>query len=112
MSKIRDIGRFNRRLLAEKLSTTQDAAGGEIETWTPVYETFACIEPLSSNRELRQSQTVTGNAYLVQIRYTPSHEVSKNIRFKYEGQTLILNSKEQVTEGRKRFWSLTLIEQE
>lgn len=112
MIKVRSIGQFNRRLHAEKLSTVQDAGGGEVETWTPVYETFACVEPLSSRRELRQHQTVTGNAYQVQMRFTPSHEVSKDIRFKYEGRILIIDSYEQVTEGRKRFWSLILIEQD
>lgn len=112
MRKIRDIGRFNCRLQAEKLSTTKDAGGGEIETWTPVYETFACIEPLSSSRELRQSQTVTGNAYMVQMRYTPSREVSKNIRFIYQGRVLILDGDVPVNPGRYNYWSLTLIEQE
>lgn len=111
-TKIRDIGQFNRRLDAEKLTTIQDAAGGLVEAWNPVYTTWAYIEALRSSRELQQNQTALQNAYMVQIRHTASHEVSKNIRFRYEGKVLTINSMHEVTEGRKRFWELVLMEQE
>jgi SPP1 family predicted phage head-tail adaptor len=111
-TKIRDIGQFNRRLDAEKLTTTQDAGGGLVETWNLAYTTWAYIEALRSNRELQQNQTALQNAYLVQIRHTASHEVSKNIRFRYEGRILTINSMREATEGRKRFWELILMEQE
>jgi SPP1 family predicted phage head-tail adaptor len=109
--KMPDIGQFNRRVVAEKLSTTQDAGGGLQEMWTTVYTTWAAIKPLRSNRDLQQNQTALNNAYLVYIRFTPSHEVSKNIRFRYEGNILVVNSMQEVTEGRKRYWELILMEQ-
>lgn len=111
MSKGKDIGLFNRRLQAEKLTTTQDAGGGLSETWTPIYTTWAFIEPLRSSRELQENQTALNNAYRVQIRHTAAHEISKDVRFLYEGKILIINSMQEVTEGRKNFWELILMEQ-
>jgi SPP1 family predicted phage head-tail adaptor len=111
MTKIQAIGKFNRRLEAQKLTLVPDDAGGQVETWTTVYTTWAYVGPVKSWRALQQLQNVQNASYEVQIRYTESHEVSKDIRFIYEGQTLIINSMEQVKEGRKRFWSLVLTEQ-
>lgn len=111
MAKTKPIGQLNRRLEAQKLTTVPDDAGGFVETWTTVYTTWASVGPVTSMRGLQVLQNVQTNSYQVQIRYTPSHEVSKDIRFLYEGQTLIIKSMEQVTEGRKRFWSLILTEQ-
>lgn len=111
MSKIQPIGQFNRRLEAQKLTLAPDGAGGSVETWTTVYTTWAFVGPVKSWRALQQLQNVQNNSYEVQIRFTTAHEVNKNIRFKYEGQTLIINSMEQIMEGRKRFWSLILTEQ-
>ena len=111
MTKIQPIGRFNRRLEAQKVTLVPDDAGGQVETWTTVYTTKAYVGPVKSWRALQQLQNVQNASYEVQLRYTTSHEVSKDIRFIYEGQTLIINSMEQVTEGRKRFWILTLTEQ-
>jgi SPP1 family predicted phage head-tail adaptor len=111
MTKIQPIGQFNRRLEAQKLTLVADDAGGQVETWTTIYTTQAYIGPVKSWRSLQLLQNVQSASYDVQIRFTRSHEVSTDIRFIYEGQTLIINRMEQVTEGRKRFWSLTLTEQ-
>lgn len=111
MAKVKAIGQMNRRLQAEKLVKTPDDAGGYAEAWEVVYTTWASVGPVTSMRELQALQNVQTNSYQVQMRYTPSHEVSKDIRFIYEGQILIINRMEQITEGRKRFWSLVLTEQ-
>lgn len=111
MSKIKPKGQFNRRLEAQKLTKVQNDSAGFTETWTTVYTTWAYVGPVTSHRQLQQLQNVQTNSYEVQIRYSPSHEVSKDIRFVYEGKFLILNSREEVTEGRKRFLSLVLFEQ-
>lgn len=111
MGKIQPQGQFNRRLQAQKLSKVQNDSGGWAETWTTVYTTQAYVGPVRSWRALQQLQNVQNASYEVQIRYTPSHEVSKDIRFIYEGKTLVINSIEEVKEGSKRFYSLILIEQ-
>lgn len=111
MSKVPQKGLFNRRLEAQKLSKVQNDSGGWAETWTTVYTTWAYVGPVKSFRQLEQLQNVQTNSYEVIIRYTPEHEVSKDIRFLYEGKVLILNSREEVTEGRKRFLILLLTEQ-
>lgn len=111
MAKIQPQGQFNRRLLAQKLTKVQNESGGWTETWTDVYTTWAFVGPVRSWRALQQLQNVQNAAYEVQIRYTPSHEVSKDIRFMYEGKVLVINSSEEVKEGSKRFYSLVLIEQ-
>ena len=109
--RIRPIGLFNRRLEAQKLTRTRNDSGGFEESWNTVYVTWAYVGPVNSWRQLQQLQNVQTNSYEVQIRYTPSHEVSKDIRFLYEGKILILNSREEVTEGRKRFNVMTRMEQ-
>lgn len=111
MSKLKQQGQFNRRIDAQKLSRVQNNSGGFTETWTPVYSTWAYVGPVKSWRDLQQLQNVQNASYEVQIRYTASHEVSKDIRFVYEGKVLVVNSIEEITEGRKRFYSLILIEQ-
>lgn len=111
MSKLKNQGQFNRRIDAQKLSRVRNDSGGFNETWTPVYSTWAYVGPVKSYRDLQQLQNVQTASYEVQIRYTTSHEVSKEIRFVYEGKILIVNSIEEMTEGRKRFYSLILVEQ-
>lgn len=111
MSKLQPQGKFNRRLVAQKLSRVQNDSGGFTETWTPVYTTWAYVGPVKSWRDIQQLQNVQNASYEVQIRYTVSHEISKDIRFIYEGKTLIVNSIEEMAEGSKRFYSLILIEQ-
>lgn len=109
--KIQPQGQFNRRIEAQKLTKVRNDSGGFTETWTTAYTTWAYVGPVKSFRHLQQLQNVQTNSYEVQLRYTPSHEVSKDIRFVYEGKNLILNSREEVAEGRKRFLVLILIEQ-
>jgi len=111
MSKLQPQGQFNRRLEAQKLSRVQNDSGGFTETWTTVYTTWAYVGPVKSWREIQLLQNVQNASYEVQIRHTASHEVSKDIRFIYEGKVLIVNSITEMTEGRKRFYSLILIEQ-
>lgn len=111
MKKVKPQGQFNRRLEAQKLTTVRNDSGGFTETWTTVYTTLAYVGPVTSYRQLQQMQNVQTNSYEVQIRYTPTHEVSKDIRFLYEGEILVLNSVEEIKEGSKRFYSLTLVEQ-
>lgn len=112
MSNIKPQGQFNRQISAERLSRTQNDSGGMVETWTPLYATWAYVGPVKSYRHLQQLQNVQTNSYEVQIRFTEAHPVDKDIRFKYEGKILILNSREEVTEGRKRFLVLILVEQD
>jgi SPP1 family predicted phage head-tail adaptor len=111
MIKTRAIGQLNRRLEAQKLTKTANGSGGFTEAWPTVYTTWAYVGPIKSMRDMVALQNVQGNSYEVFIRYTPSHEVSKDIRFLYEGKILVINSQQEYTEGRKRFVRLILVEQ-
>lgn len=109
--KIRDIGKFNRRIQAQKLTSIQDANGNMVESWELVYETWAYVGPVKSYRDFIQLQNIQQNSYEVQIRHSEEHEVNKNIRFLYEGRYLVINNWEEVTEGRKRYIRMILVEQ-
>lgn len=111
MIKVKPIGQLNRRLEAQKLTVVQNGSGGFTETWTTVYTTWAYVGPIKSMRDIIALQNVQENSYEAYIRFTPSHEVSKDIRFVYEGKILVLNSQQEYTEGRKRFLKLILVEQ-
>lgn len=111
MIKTKPIGQLNRRLEAQKLTKVQNGSGGFVETWPTIYTTWAAMGPVKSIRDLEMLQNIQVNSYEAFIRYTPSHEVSKDVRFLYEGKILVLNSQQEYTEGRKRFLRLILVEQ-
>ncbi|ACU61357.1 phage head closure protein [Chitinophaga pinensis] len=111
MSKIKPQGQFNRRIQAQKLSVTQNEAGGMVETWSSLFETWAYVGPVKSWRHLEIMKNTQSASYEVQIRYTPSRQIDNNVRFVYEGKVLVINSIEEDVEGNKRFYVLILTEQ-
>lgn len=111
--KINHVGKFDRRIKAQRLSSIQTSEGNIIESWSDAYETWASVSDIKSYRDQLLLQNVTVSTYTVQIRLTPTHEVSKNIRFVYEGRNMILQGQPIVfTEGRKRYYQFILAEQE
>lgn len=110
--KINQIGRFDRRLKAQRLIVVQDDSGGFDEAWNDVYETWAYVSDIKSYRDQIELQNVNVSTFTVQMRDTDIHEVSKDIRFIYEGRNLILHGQPlHFTEGRKRYIQFILSEQ-
>ncbi|PUZ21803.1 hypothetical protein DCC81_24765 [Chitinophaga parva] len=112
MSKIRPLSDFNRKVSAQKLTVTQDDAGGEVPTWTTVYDTWAAVRGVRSKRTQEEAQTENNRSYELQLRYAQGREVSKNIRFLYDGQILTVNEYQQYQEGNKRFWVIIAVTNE
>lgn len=110
--KINQIGRFDRRLKAQRLTVIQDGSGGFDEAWSDEYETWAYVSDIKSYRDQIELQNVNVSTFTVQMRDTDTHEVSKDIRFIYEGRKLILHGQPlHFTEGRKRYIQFILAEQ-
>lgn len=112
MSKISPQGKFNRRIEVQHLTITQNDSGGMVETWTTLFTTWASVGPVKSWRHLESLRNVQSASFEVHIRYAPSRQIDNNLRFIYEGKVLIVNSIEEMEEGRKRFYSLILTQQE
>ena len=62
-------GALNRRITLQSRSVSQDASGGQINTWADVATIWASIEPLSG-RELMAAQAVqSAVSHQITIRY-------------------------------------------
>lgn len=110
--KISDIGRFNRRISVEKVTVIQLDDGNIEESWSHIYDTWANITDQKGMRDQIELQNVNVNSYIVQIRYTPSHEISKNIRILYEGVYHIVHGQPlQFTQGRKTYYQFIMTAQ-
>lgn len=68
MSNLR-AGALNRRITLQSRSTSQDASGGQLLTWTDVATVWANVDPLSG-RELLAAQAVqSAVSHQITIRY-------------------------------------------
>lgn len=65
------VGAMRHRLLLEEIVRTDDGGGEAIETWSPVAEVWAAIEPVSGD-ERAQSEALAGRiTHVIHIRHRP-----------------------------------------
>jgi SPP1 family predicted phage head-tail adaptor len=77
-------GMLNRRLAIQSRSTTQDAAGQPLNTWTTLATVWAAIEPLSGH-ELERAQAIHPEiSHQITIRYAAAWADPKTVA-KYRG---------------------------
>jgi SPP1 family predicted phage head-tail adaptor len=62
-------GRLKHRLYAERQSTTQDAAGQPLETWTELFNRRCGIEPLNGREYLGRSGENADTTVRIRLRY-------------------------------------------
>ncbi len=86
-----DPGALRRRVTFEQRTPGRDSAGGPLDTWQPVFTSYAKVEPLSG-RELLAAQVVHAEITLeVWVRYRPEFADPKTataLRIRYGARLL------------------------
>lgn len=103
------IGKMDKRItLLEPLDTRLPSAGGET-TWLPVITTWAEVIPVTSRRELTDSQIELQDAMQFNFRFAcDGREPRKRWQIEYKGQQYTINSIIEKDEA-KRFWRVLAI---
>jgi SPP1 family predicted phage head-tail adaptor len=82
-----DTGKLNRRIQIQTQTTTQDAFGAPLPTWTTVYTCWANIAIQNSQLIYSTSEFVSKETHRITIRWTSSVIVSPNMRIVYTKNT-------------------------
>jgi len=94
MPRARNIGSFRDRITLQSSAGTSDGMGGETQVFSTAYETWADVQELRGDRELRFGQLAYNTAYEIKVRYRngDANEPSTAYRVIYRGQTLTIHS--------------------
>jgi len=93
-------GQFNRRILIQAPSTTQDDAGQPINTWTDVVNTWANIRTASSKEVYVAQGFVSVLTHVITIRYNPSIAISVDMRVVYCDRVFLIQAVNDPDESR------------
>lgn len=80
-------GKLNRRITIQTQSSTQDAAGGLVPSWSTIYTCWALIEVQESQRIFSVAEFISQTAHRITIRWTSSVILSANQRVVYTEPT-------------------------
>ena len=76
-------GKLNRRVQIQSQTTTQDAAGQELQVWSQIYTCWASIDVLRGQLTPANSELVSKATHNITIRYTSSLIIAANQRVIY-----------------------------
>ncbi len=97
-------GETNKRVRVERYTTTRDASGEEIESWSTWKVRWASIDPLSGTKRLLAQQVQPNVSYEVGMRYLDG--ITPKDRISYRGLILEIISIIDSIEGHR---SMTLM---
>jgi len=87
---------FNKRVVLQKKTTTDDGMGGIVETWTDIDEMWAAIEPVDMKEKSFAQQIGYTITHKIYIRYR--NDVAPGDRIVYDGTVYkivsVINPKE------------------
>lgn len=101
------IGRMQKIAFQSSVLTGQDS-GGNVETMTTVYETFAWARPTSSNRTFLHNEGVIIDSYNFDVQYTTNFTPTKSHTILYRGKRYAINGITNIQE-RRRMWRIFAI---
>lgn len=81
-----DAGSLDQRVTLQSLSTTTDAGGGRVETWSAVAVLWAKVTPMSGRERLQADQLESPANYRVTIRRRT--DITTKHRFLWQGLPL------------------------
>lgn len=88
-------GDLRHRVTLQRVATTKDALGGDVQTWSTLATVWAAVKPLSG-REAFEAQRVTSTASLfLSIRYR--EDVTPAMRAVWHGRTFEITHVENVS---------------
>ena len=80
-------GKLNRRIQIQTQSTSQDAFGQELQTWTTVYTCWASIDVQRSQMVYNPSKFMSKAVVRITMRWTSSVVIEANMRILYTEPT-------------------------
>lgn len=83
-------GKLRHRATIQQLVSTDDGAGGSIETWQNVATVWAAIEPLRGNERYTAQQVQSTLTHKVTIRYREG--IKPQMRLTYKGRIFDIES--------------------
>lgn len=97
-------GELRKRVTVQQRSTTQDAYGQPLTTWSDVCTVWAAIEPMSGRELLAAAAVRSESTHTVLMRYRPG--IVPAMRINYGGRIFNIAS---VLDENERHRQLTLI---
>jgi len=76
-------GLLNRRIFVQSQSTTQDAFGEPLASWTTVYQCWANINPKGGKQTYSTAEFISKNTLDIIVRWTSSFTFQPNQRVVY-----------------------------
>ncbi len=80
-------GSLNRRVSIQTQSTSQDAVGQEVQTWTTVYTAWASIDVQQSQLIYSTAEFIEKVTHRIGMRWTSSIVITPNMRAVYTEAT-------------------------
>lgn len=94
-------GSLKRRICIQSQSTTQDASGQPVSTWTTVLNTWASIHAASGKEVYAASGFISELSHVLTIRY-PALTVNSTMRVLYRSRIFIIQAVSDPDEGRRQ----------
>jgi SPP1 family predicted phage head-tail adaptor len=94
------IGRLRHRVVLERAERESDGGGGAVETWGPVAELWAMIEPRSGKETVEADRLAGSRKVDVTIRFR--EYVAPNMRFRFGDRVLDIRAVLD-EDGRRHF---------
>ena len=105
-------GRLDRRIVIERYTATQDAFGGDVETWATLTTVAAQYTPVSDSERMSADQiNATSMARFVVRSSTVARSVDPKDRLQFNGVAWDIHGIKETKEGRKRFLEITAASQ-
>ena len=80
-------GTLNRRIQIQSQTTSQDAVGQELQTWSTIYECWASIDVQQSQLIYSTAEFISKATHRITMRWTSSIVIEPNMRIVYTQPT-------------------------
>lgn len=106
------IGTMDRRIVIERHTSTQDAFGGDVETWATLTTLWASRQDASDSERLSAAQVnaVQMSRFVVRSS-TVTRGVTAKDRINHDGSVWDIQGIKETRHGRKRFLEITAVRQ-
>ena len=101
-------GKLDRRIVIERATQAQDAAGQPIDTWSTFVTIWASRMDMSDGERFQSNQELNTRVTRFKVRHSSDTKtVTAMDRISYEGDIYDILGVKEASEGRKRFIEIT-----
>ena len=101
-------GQLNRRIAIQQESTSQDAFGGPITTWTTILCTWAGIRAVTSKEIYAASGFTSQVSHVITLRYQPCVAIRSSYRVQHECRIFEIQAISDPDESKRELQLLCL----